>query len=168
MSLYIEDLSMSREFQDLLTAVKEYCELIESSEEGDAWLKKISKVLPRLHVAIAAFSEATLTRESVFKINLDDRFDLYSRLHLMLGDRDAYWMVFDVSSESQQMSGSLADDLTDIYCELKQGLRSFNNEHNPDSAVTNWYQGYKRHWGQHLLDAEKHLFDLSQQGQLAL
>ncbi len=63
-----------------------------------------------------------------------------------------------MSSRNEECkSGSLADDLTDIYCELKSGLLSLEeNLKNQDQAIDDWRCGYKVHWGKHLVDAEKH------------
>lgn len=159
---------MSVECDALLAAVKEYCSLIESSEANDEWLKKVSSLLPRLHAEMATFVDGVELQGSPLNIDLDARFELFSRLHMLLGERDAYWMAFDVTSDGQQMSGSLADDLTDIYCELKQGLFLLDQEDSPNMALSGWCEGYKVHWGQHLLDAERHLYDLSVRGQLAV
>jgi hypothetical protein len=56
------------------------------------------------------------------------------------------------------MTGSLADDLTDIYCELKHGLRAFDSNTGP--ALETWVLGYEWHWAQHLADASRHLANL--------
>ena len=86
----------------------------------------------------------------------------------MLGERDAYWMEFDADYDKQCMSGSLADDLTDLYCELKHGLRVLEADpESNDRAMEVWRRGYKAHWGQHLLDAERHLYGLVARGELA-
>jgi hypothetical protein len=57
------------------------------------------------------------------------------------------------------MTGSLADDLTDIYCELKHGLRAFPAK--PARTLETWFLGYDCHWGQHLVDAQRHLATLA-------
>jgi hypothetical protein len=62
------------------------------------------------------------------------------------------------------MTGSLADDLTDIYCELKAGLSLLEEE--PSLARDNWRTGYRLHWGQHLVDASRHLYELGARNQI--
>jgi hypothetical protein len=120
-----------------------------------------------LHAGIAAFSSEKAADCYVNEADLDARFELFSRLRQLLGDRDSYWLEFDVQTNEDCKSGSLADDLTDIYCELKSGLLSLEeNLKNPDEAIDDWRCGYKVHWGKHLLDAEKHLYDLQTRDQL--
>jgi hypothetical protein len=57
------------------------------------------------------------------------------------------------------MSGSLADDLTDIYFDLKPGLELLPAAH-PEPVLRFWLESFELHWGQHLVDAERHLYAL--------
>ena len=85
-------------------------------------LSQLNEILPRLHAAMTAVGHRPTTGRFDPSVDLDKRFELFSRLHGLLGDLDGYWMEYDVTPDRQEMSGSLADDLTDIYCELKHGL----------------------------------------------
>jgi hypothetical protein len=100
-------------------------------------------------------------------VDLDERFELYSQLRRLLGERDRYWLEFDAAPEEMHMSGSLADDLTDIYFDLRHGLELFD-EIWPQRAAQVWQRSYRVHWGQHLVDAERHLYALKIRNQLAL
>ena len=89
-----------------------------------ALLEQMAKLLPRLHTAMVELEQAADGNSAYSSAqDLDDRFELFSRLHRLLGEKDPYWMEFDVSADGQYMSGSLADDLTDIFCELKSGWK---------------------------------------------
>jgi hypothetical protein len=156
---------MSPTVHELQVAARHYCELVESLHEGNAqWLQEIASLLPRLHAAVAALNLPDPERNHHTIADLDTRFELYTKLRRLLGERDSYWMEFDVAGDGQTMSGSLADDLTDIYCELKDGLRLLDEQ--PQKAVEGWHKGFHLHWGQHLLDAERHLYGLSARNQL--
>ena len=98
--------------------------------------------------------------------DLDARFELYGYLRKLLGDRDAYWMEFDAAHDKQCMSGSLADDLTDIYCELKAGLVHLERYDDARHTLGHWRSGFCKHWGQHVVDAERHLYALSARDRL--
>lgn len=158
---------MTREFDNLHLVAREYCALIEAvGEDAQGWLKHVVQVLPQLHAAISAVLELDESRGNPLEANLDVRFSLFRKLHQILGEKDAYWMEYDLGHEECK-SGSLADDLTDIYCELKQGLRMLEQENaDPEVVLLNWREGYKIHWGRHLLDAERHLYELSSRGHL--
>ncbi len=99
-------------------------------------------------------------------IDIDQRFELFSRLRTELGGRDSYWLEYDNgnSVHPQHMSGSLADDLADIYFDLKPGLEMLSRV-KPDKVLRYWRRSFELHWGQHLVDAERHLYALrAQQG----
>jgi hypothetical protein len=156
---------MSPKVQELQAIARHYCELVESLQDGNTqWLEQVASLLPRLHVAVSALNLPKPNTSHHTVADLDARFELYTHLRQLLGDRDSYWMEFDVAGDGQTMSGSLADDLTDIYCELKSGLRLLDAQ--PQKAVEDWHNGFHLHWGQHLIDAERHLYDLSARNQL--
>lgn len=145
---------------------RRYCDLIDlaATDRGD-WLCEVALLLPRLHAAIASFAAETLPLVEAGPIDLDARFELFTRLRKQLDGIDSYWLEFDSVHEGvEAMTGSLADDLTDIYCELKHGLTVFDID--PADAMLAWSAGYDRHWGQHLIDAERHLVMLASQQRL--
>jgi hypothetical protein len=154
---------------ELARLARRYCELIETrATKRGVWLARIAELLPRLHAGVSSLVAAEPPPgERTEPVDLDVRFELFSQLRHLLADCDAYWLEFDsVADGMTAMTGSLADDLTDIYCELKQGLTLF--EFDPDRAVTAWALGYRQHWGQHLVDAERHLAMLRSQSRLDL
>jgi hypothetical protein len=159
---------MTQRYIELLDAARAYCALIEQADDGNQQiLPRLLEVLPRLHASIAAFNNSKGDDCHVLEADLDARFELFSRLHQLIGERDSYWLEYDVLTDEECKSGSLADDLTDIYCELKNGLLSLEeNIKDTDQAVDSWRCGYKVHWGKHLVDAEKHLYDLQSRNQL--
>jgi len=153
---------MNTDVRELLSIARGYCRLIESLKEGDRCvLGQLNGLLPRLHAALATAGPRQDDIAEDAGIDLDQRFELYSRLHRLLGDRDGYWMEYDVTPDCQEMSGSLADDLTDIYCELKNGLSRLDCNHDAQRTLGSWRNGFCKHWGQHVVDAERHLYALA-------
>jgi len=144
---------------------RRYCKLIEgSATDGGSWLAEVAELLPRLDAAIWSVDGRSESGGLHVKADLDERFELYTRLAQVLGERDGYWLEFDRIDGVETMTGSLADDLTDIYCELKGGL--FLLAADPQAAIQSWLTGYAYHWRRHLVDAERHLASLSAQGRL--
>lgn len=159
---------MSPELTRMRAVAEEYCRLIEGLESRPAnWLERLNGLLPRLHAAVASLAGSRGDGRHYLEPNLDARFELYTRLCGLLGDRDSYWMEFDAAGEEHGKSGSLADDLTDIYCELKYGLTLLSAQPEaPGDAFEGWRTGYRVHWGQHLVDAERHLYSLQSRNKL--
>lgn len=157
---------MSRNAPEMINLAQRYCRLIEaSSADYLSWLKDVAELLPRLHAAVNSLNGKVYEGDVTLMPDLDARFELYTHLVELLGDRDSYWLEFDRADGSQVMTGSLADDLTDIYCELKHGLRTVDED--PEQSVQAWLEGFALHWGQHLTDAERHLSALASQDRLA-
>jgi hypothetical protein len=158
---------MQTDAAELLSIARRYCELIESLGEGNrAPLVQLNEVLPRLHAAMTGVGPPHDEGADEGGEDLDARFELFSRLRNRLGDLDAYWMEFDIAPDRQEMSGSLADDLTDIYCELKHGLQRLERGNDTRLTLGRWRTGFCKHWGQHVVDAERHLYALSARDRL--
>lgn len=149
--------------REMVEAAQDFCLLIEYSEsyEVNLWLADLARILPRIQAAMAYLDEPDIEYSFFALPDLEERFELFCRLKDQLGGRDEYRLEYDVSSESEEMSGSLADDLADMYFELKRGLNLYQSDReNQEHALKIWQIGYLLHWGQHLVDAQKHLFSL--------
>jgi len=156
---------MSSQAPEIVSLAQRYCELIEASgTEHTSWLKDVAVLLPRLHAAVNSLDSRRYRGDVTLTPDLDRRFEFFTHLVELLGDRDSYWLEFDSVEDSHPMTGSLADDLTDIYCELKHGLRTI--EEQPEHSLQAWIEGFAHHWGQHLTDAQRHLSALASQGRL--
>jgi len=159
------DTEMTRHVAEMINLAQRYCALIDASgPEDSSWLRQVSEVLPRLQAAIVSLDGHRLVGDAYLTPDLDARFELYGHLRDLLGERDGYWLEYDSIDDAQPMTGSLADDLTDIYCELKHGLRLVDQQ--PERAVKGWLDGFELHWRQHLTDAQRHLSMLASQGRL--
>jgi hypothetical protein len=156
---------MGARVNEMADLARLFCELIEESDTFEpAWLDAMATLLPRLHVAVGSLDGGNIKTYLPDGTDLDTRFEIFSGLRQRLGPNDSYWMEFDVAQDGQFMTGSLADDLTDIYCELKAGLTLLEEE--PSLARDNWRNGYRIHWGQHLVDASRHLYELGARNQI--
>lgn len=158
-------MSESEPDRHLTRVAREYCALIDSFDSGQdvdvsLLISGLSQLLPRLHSAVSALADAEATEDLLAGIDPEQRFSLYSRLHRSFGDLDAYWLEFDVGRDWQEKSGSLADDLSDIYWELKAGLDRLEADQTALPTLRCWGAGFRLHWGQHLVDAERHLYGL--------
>ncbi len=159
----------SVQFMELVQTANRFCGLIDGIQRSDNWLDQLSRLLPRLHAEVVVLPDpggGVIPPETG---DFDDRFDLFSELRVRLGERDMYWLEYDnpadVVTGEEHRTGSLADDLTDIYFELKRGLELLDTT-GPDEVAHLWEEGFKKHWGQHLVDAERHLYALKVNDQL--
>lgn len=159
--------SQSAALAEMVSVASDYCRLIDDGGKACRdWLEQLFRLMPRLHSAVTVLAALDADDAPPCPVDLDERFELYSQLRRLLGERDRYWLEFDAAPEEMHMSGSLADDLTDIYFDLRHGLELFD-EIWPHRAAQVWQSSYRVHWGQHLVDAERHLYALKVRNQLA-
>jgi hypothetical protein len=160
--------SVSEKLTEMAGAAEAFCGLVDNHEyTRGRWLTDLCTLLPRLHSAVTALNSYEGVEVPAAEVDLDTRFNLYSKLRKHLGKLDGYWLEFDAAPDQMQMSGSLADDLTDIYFDLQHGL-DLLDEAWPRQAAQFWQSTYRLHWGQHLVDAERHLYALKVRNQLHL
>lgn len=62
--------------------------------------------------------------------------------------------VFDPTKDREAIYGSLADDIADIYRDLKEGLVLHHSGlASPNDILWDWRLGFYSHWGKHSMDA---------------
>jgi hypothetical protein len=147
---------------------QQFCSAVESASKLDraSLLTEVYRVLPRLIneaillPIIESTDEDDATEEeqlaSCARVRMTDEQwgQLYGLLKEKLGDWDLYWQVFDPTTDKEASCGSLADDIADIYRDLKEGLvLSERNLVQPEDVIWNWRILYYSHWGKHAIDA---------------
>jgi len=144
---------------NLVQTIAEFCRTVERFEHYRClpWLRKIECLLQAIDDGMARLDLETEIGFFVLP-DLDRRFRLYRRLKAFLGDLDGYPLAGDKVDEPEDHSGSLADDITDLYFELRRGLQLYQAESaSPMPALSLWYAGYRLHWRDHLLGARSRL-----------
>lgn len=116
---------------------EQYCSLVDSQSALDKseFLLQIYRMLPELiaearRLPLVSFDDDENEEQeaSIRKIRAEKKMkqqewgQLYDSLKEKLGDRNLYWMVFDPRTDNEAIHGSLADDIADIYRDLKDGV----------------------------------------------
>ena len=144
-------------------AAKEFCRLIEHLLNGEArrWIVDMAAVLSRINSAMVLLVVPPLELCSPDLPDLEAKFDFFCRLKCRFGDHDAYRMMDDSDDDEEELTGSLASDLTDIYFELRRGLNRLKTETaSREDVLKQWQCGYALLWGERLVDAQRHLLVL--------
>jgi hypothetical protein len=92
---------------------------------------------------------------------------LYDQVANKLGRHERYSLVFDPANLAKRevIDGSLADDLADIYMELKNGLDLYRRDVDEAvrQAIWDWRFGRKITWGRHAVHAMSATYSLVHQ-----
>jgi hypothetical protein len=141
--------------EEFRKAAEEFCKLAAAEKPvtiGDLWL--IRGLLLRLIFHISAV-EAHQHRADFDGLRLDG-----AELHRSV-ERfgsfpfNLYRVVFDphdFDATDEPATGMLADDLSDIYRDLHEGLNGARNHHLND-ACFDWAHSYTHHWARHAVNA---------------
>ncbi len=156
----------STEINELHDNAKRFCFLIENIQDFSTreWLSKVSLLLPRIHAVIGLIDGKRYASSIFTPVDMDERFDFFCQMKNILGENDDY----EIGEEAvdHQLYGSLAEDLTDLYFEIKRGLDLITvSDDGIAAALSFWRDGFFLYWGKHLLDAERHLYELRVQQQ---
>ena len=146
-------------YESMAAAAREFCDHVDTFDEKhlDTWLQRMADMLPRLQEAAEELGNLQAVSVHERSLENEDRFELFTRLYEALGERDGYNYEYD-AREGQRLSGTLADDITDIYFDLKRGLELFEQyPSEPAIAASDWQQSFEFHWRHHLVDAERQL-----------
>lgn len=162
----------------------QYCQVIErrTSSTRERFLQDLHALLPRLYAAALALPPPDLPLESDDSSNEDglqspaetipskdpDRgqteewMDLYTSLGSYIGSQNHYREIFDpyAALPEPEVTGSLADDLADIYRDVRSGLRKWQRGEN-DEALWEWRFNFESHWGEHVTGALRALYVLT-------
>jgi hypothetical protein len=88
---------------------------------------------------------------------------LFPRLQGIFGRWDCYWEYFDPYKEQDRCTGSLADDLSDIYIDVKDLVYKLEKAEQTGKQAKldgqDW-DIFQIHWGAHLVDALRALHRL--------
>ena len=157
-----------RKFGDV---AKRYCEAIDRAQSLDRseFLRSVYSLLPelilegtRLPVIRYDDSESKDSEEEArhelleanAEMSNETWWQLFQSLEEKLGVWDHYHFVFDPLSDSKAIDGSLADDLADIYRDLKDGLAlSCAKDYPARDVAFEWRLGFESHWGRHATNA---------------
>ena len=138
-----------------------YCEMVQGREGNSAeeLLRALHTLIPELYFRASLLPELEPESEQLLPPAMTDEEwqQLYRALGTTLGNYNSYWEVFDPIEVTRRdpIRTSLADDLADIYRDLKGGLIAATaaNGSIPTDVIWHWRYRFTSHWGQHAMSA---------------
>lgn len=135
-------------------AARRYCTLVEDGGSANSWLFAQECLVTILELYRAALLLPEVAPDTI-DFNARIEHELWDatrgRLEQKLS-RDIYWEVFEPLDVEQPnpLCGSLSDDLSDIWRDVKDGLMVLDED--PERAaevVWQWRFTLESHWGHH-------------------
>lgn len=138
-----------------IAAANRYCALVERpAQDRVQLLTTVHEALAHcyseaLRLALPRTDDPTLPEA---RIPLEAWRDVNGRILDRLGSADGYWVILDPADGGTAVQASLADDLADIWRDLKEGL-ALHAEGLTGEALWHWRFGFDSHWGVHAAEA---------------
>jgi hypothetical protein len=139
-----------------------FCDLIESCDavRRGPFVWRVGDALAELYAAATKLppveptdADADVDVDESALISSTGYSDLFSRLSEHLGELDIYRVVFDPYDAEEPVTGSLADDLADIYRDIKSGFLALDRGDDEADVIWEWRFSFGTHWGLHALRA---------------
>jgi len=146
-----------------------YCTLIERAAPltSAELLAEVERLLPALYSTVLALPDVEPTDDQcqTERIPHEEWRVIHDQLREVLGARDEYREIYDPVAVSDPAGAiergdepvlvSLADDLADIWRELRAGLNTWSqaDEMHRANILFEWRSMFSGHSGQHLVDA---------------
>jgi hypothetical protein len=134
--------------EEFAREVRNYCAFVESASTFtlDKRLASARRRLLALYAAALSLPEGEVDngpeRPSVARPGVWVGFE----------DKEHYWELFDPYVEAEHVTGSLSDDVLDVYTDVGEGLALWDAGRR-GQAVWTWRFLFDAHWGDHAVDA---------------
>jgi hypothetical protein len=131
---------------------RRYCTWVESSDEldRDRFLRELERHLAALYLAAIDLPPGDADGpDAPPSMTHDEGHALSRRLSEKLGDADYYRLIFDPYRADPEVTASLAEDVVDIYRDLRDGFGLLEAGGSHEGAVWEWRFGFDSHWGRH-------------------
>lgn len=159
--MLIDQILQQQSIHQFAASAEQFCSLMEHHQDYNAYefIKRTADSLVTLYKVALSLPDVECDEEKEVVADLD-----YAPLQLSktLGKYRSYWEIVNPYHEDEPVMGDLADDLGDLYHELKEGLVIYSAD-TKDAicwAVWHWRFGFEVHWGDHLVDALRALHRL--------
>ncbi|MFY9587044.1 MAG: DUF5063 domain-containing protein [Actinomycetota bacterium] len=142
--------------EDFARAAVRFCSVIEQAGAVplQRWLRDAESALANAYasaVALPAVGPATM--KPLPRMSHDEWAALYDELRAALGAHDSYAVVLGEGDRESIVAASLADDLAEIYQELRSGLDASTSGAPPEDVLFEWRTAFEIHWASHAVGA---------------
>lgn len=157
----------SKNVMEMLTVANEYCHFLEKAHtyENKDILEYLQKIFPLLYLkgTLIPHVEVSLPEANERFVTAENWEIIFNELRNKFKPKDEYW-VMDHSNyiDKEPEKASLADNLTDIYQDLKDFILLYakGTQAAQENAVHDCKLFFQTHWGYRLVQAQKYVHHL--------
>ncbi|MFC2111142.1 DUF5063 domain-containing protein [Bacteroidota bacterium] len=158
----------SKSVLEMITVAYEFSLFIESAENYDkeTVISYLQKVCPLIYIKGALLPQVEVTDESAAeRFVTEENWDgIFSMLKTKFGKDDEFLLVEDdIITGVKPTKASLADNLTDVYQDLKDFVMLYqkNLTAAKECAIRDCKVLFEKSWGAKLINAHQHIHQLS-------
>jgi hypothetical protein len=146
----------THQLESFVEEVRVFCDWVEKPPaNSDSELKILMRLLAQLHIRVLELPEFEAGDDDIEPEQPSQ--EALGKICGRFGSLPVnyYTMCFDPLAvpPEEPVEGSLADDVSDIYSDLKQGLSLYDAGHTSE-AGWQWNFSFLTHWGKHLTSAQ--------------
>lgn len=154
-----EKVIYSRQVVEFAASANEYCKYLESTQDigGIEILKVMQRLLPFIYLraSLLPLLEPVLDASNEKTVTEFDWTRMHDNLLSKMGNNDPFPVIVSAGDPSDGLyTGSIAENLTDIYQDLKDFIVSYKggNEEVMNDAVWEVLMNFEEFWGKKLLN----------------
>ncbi len=158
----------SKQVLEMLTVANEFCLFIEKLEEYSQTLiySYLQKVCPLIYIKGALLPDVEISDESASErfITEENWDSIFSMLKTKFDKDDEFFLIDDdIISGVKPITASLAENLTDVYQDLKDFVMLYqkNLTAAKECAVKDCKVLFENNWGQKIINAHHRIHELS-------
>ena len=142
-----------KKIDDFYLKAKQFCSLLEKMQIFELHqCKVLIAELMEIYKMALVLPDVDPETSDLPEVRID-------RIGISFGKYDSYWEIYNPYECDSAVSGSLSDDFSDIYNELKTGVLLYEEE-NVKEAVWQWKWSFDNHCCYHIVDALRALNQL--------
>ena len=145
---------MNEPTEKFVSVVREYCAWAESKPKTESEEAEISiRLLAGLYSNVLALPKNGPGQDIDGKRISDEEWNnMFKRFGALPFNYYSEYFSPAKVAEEEPVIGDIADDLADIYRDLKEGLELYETGHVTE-ALWEWNQSFNSHWGRHASSA---------------
>ena len=156
----------SKNVIEFTTVALEYCNFVESVDHHSRkdFISKIQKIFPLLYLKASLLPATDDENDEIHEkfVTEDDYNFVLKKILAKIGEFDSYQEIFDQKMNDASFDGSIAENITDIYQDLKDFLLAYRigTVDVMKAALLECQTNFEQYWGQRLVNGLRAIHNL--------